>query len=43
MTVTAYRSVYERWTEMVLGIVKNVFGNYNEKELKKLWPLVAET
>jgi preprotein translocase subunit SecA len=28
---------------MVIGIVKNVFGNYNEKELKKLWPLVAET
>ena len=28
---------------MVLGIVKNVFGNYNEKELKKLWPFVAET
>jgi preprotein translocase subunit SecA len=28
---------------MVIGIVKNVFGNYNEKELKKLWPLVHET
>jgi preprotein translocase subunit SecA len=28
---------------MVIGIVKNVFGNYNEKELKKLWPLVDET
>jgi preprotein translocase subunit SecA len=28
---------------MVLGILKNAFGNYNEKELKKLWPLVHET
>jgi preprotein translocase subunit SecA len=28
---------------MVLGILKNAFGNYNEKELKKLWPIVNET
>jgi preprotein translocase subunit SecA len=28
---------------MVIGILKNAFGNYNEKELKKLWPLVHET
>src|SRR6185436_15953567 len=27
---------------MVLGILKNAFGNYNEKELKKLWPIVVE-
>ncbi len=27
---------------MVLGILKNAFGNYNEKELKKLWPIVNE-
>jgi len=27
---------------MVLGILKNAFGNYNEKELKKLWPIVDE-
>jgi preprotein translocase subunit SecA len=27
---------------MVLGIFKNAFGNYNEKELKKLWPIVHE-
>jgi preprotein translocase subunit SecA len=26
---------------MVLGIVKKVLGDYNEKELRKLWPLVA--
>ena len=24
------------------GILKNAFGNYNEKELKKLWPIVVE-
>ena len=27
---------------MVLGILKKVVGDYNEKELKKLWPPVAE-
>ena len=27
---------------MVLGVVKKLFGDYNEKELKKLWPLVVE-
>jgi len=27
---------------MVLGIVKKVLGDYNEKELRKLWPLAAE-
>ncbi len=27
---------------MALGIIKKVFGNYNEKELKKLWPGVSE-
>ena len=25
---------------MVLGVIKKAFGDYNEKELKKLWPLV---
>src|SRR3990170_6847721 len=27
---------------MVLGIVKKVLGDYNEKELRKLWPVVVE-
>ena len=27
---------------MVLGIIKKTFGDYNAKELKKLWPLVEE-
>ncbi len=27
---------------MVLGIVKKVLGDYNEKELRKLWPLAVE-
>jgi preprotein translocase subunit SecA len=27
---------------MVVGILKKAFGDYNEKELKKLWPLVEE-
>ena len=27
---------------MVLGIVKKFVGDYNEKELKKIWPLAVE-
>jgi len=27
---------------MVLGVFKKVLGDYNEKELRKLWPLVVE-
>src|SRR5688572_24023477 len=27
---------------MVIGILKKAFGDYNEKELKKLWPRVQE-
>ncbi len=27
---------------MVLGVLKKAFGDYNEKELKKLWPLAVE-
>ncbi len=27
---------------MVLGVFKKAFGDYNEKELKKLWPLAVE-
>jgi preprotein translocase subunit SecA len=27
---------------MVLGALKKVLGDYNEKELKKLWPIAAE-
>ncbi len=27
---------------MVLGLIKKTFGDYNAKELKKLWPLVEE-
>ena len=27
---------------MALGIVKKILGDYNEKELRKLWPLVTE-
>ena len=27
---------------MVLGILKKVVGDYNERELKKLWPIAAE-
>ncbi|MEO6196516.1 MAG: preprotein translocase subunit SecA [Dehalococcoidia bacterium] len=27
---------------MVLGVLKKAFGDYNEKELKKVWPLVEK-
>ena len=27
---------------MVIGIIKRTFGDYNDKELKKLWPTVHE-
>src|SRR5438093_6676879 len=27
---------------MVLGLVKKVLGDYNEKELRKLWPVAVE-